>query len=1722
MSPNGQIHARFLFNSREQAATESLDEFLNGLSSLSTKCQYEASPLFIQNLVRDRFVAGIRNKDLQARLIKCSDATTLNGALAIAKSQKLTIKQENQEEDNGEEVLPSLHDKLQVQVNEIQPDVKVTEETKIAILIELMNHKSILMAPSGRENKKAQLWSKIYKSLGTSFKSALHLREVFVTWKNLALQLRQQNCQAEDIKASNADKLIWDLFGQEDVAAQLEDYPLLNTGCNTNNDDVLDDIDDGNDELYTYEENDLQSSESHDDEEDSESEAIRPTRRGRGRPRKESPVRATSTSMSNDTKILVLRRLVLHKNILNVKGNEKEKKDMWKNLFNAFSKQLSLESPSALRGAFRIWKQRSMKKQDNPEETITESDKLIYQIFSPDSLPPLQTCDNKTSDQDLEDALEADFKEDQNFGLIAHHQKVQILKEISKFRDNIGVSVGNVYEKESAWRDVHQKIKEIQGLNNLSLKMLKALTKFWQSTAFHQAIKHGGPNTQVEKLMYHIYFINKNAAAPFANMPNGQPPPLQQQVPGCIHLTSDAKLSILKELFRSKSDLNKEETWERLCTTVKGLSVSKLRYAVKHWKARAIKLIEDEASFRMSKADHLLMKIYDLKADGALRDCDHFGEQVLDDDLSEEAKLIVAHRVSSQPWILLRSTKEKSRGIFWQSVIEELSRVCPNISSIDRLERSFWKWKEAGNAAGRQSSPAEKMASEVVDSIKSAESIVDDLTSEAEVAIINELFQNQEFFLLGNFSELAVLWDRIRQTLMKLGVTFATNSQLATAFTILKIRVRNRLRKNCHNMLSNQEKMILQLCVGGGSNTNFGMTMEGLSKSAKETLVPLICAQSEVLKHGDMQTKLSAWSDIHLKTTQVHNLQDTLSLVKLIKRWRMILLQKDELDELERSLMTSLESTSTDCLDSELLVYFEDSSHFDSQISHIFIPDFAKGVVTNSVMNRRDRVLCGAARELPNVWWEIMSELQNTFTVTCSQPVLLQRAYFAWTFEAWKKRSHSLFISPYEITMLDLACTIKSSESLFNGDLHNMSDIPDIPENILNSIIEDTIHYKELMLSNDKALFWSLVHLLGQAHSTILDNPQKLYAALLARCIKSKQRMEQNIPLTSFEITLLDFFGSKPEEEEEDECEDIYEAETMWTSLSENMTDKSRMAILKVLHQHSDIVAKRKRGLGDPQVVCDRIAIWQKALNVAIEEGVKIENHSKLMRMVREWREHAKRSQSEGKSLHPWEHKLLEIFDEQPIKEEAPDDDDETDDFLTNWENAGFITVPDPIRLVIAKAMLRHKLLLFNGKETHQDSGWRKVYRIAQANGAFYDSINGMRVSIGQWKMKALAKLSKDPKAITELDKLIYQIYDVDTGELDCEIIKAAADSDTTTIKLEPPISRLTTGGQLAILEEMYRLKAMLIEKPTKNNEISHKDRFYAWQCVLQVANAVGGNFSTILQLSTFIHNELKMPTLKKVHLLSKINEVDFLVIKIYDFEHNCQFEAEEFNIDNSQQSCRMCQVSFGRFGDLVLHQQVAHGQPQPILAGKCLTCGYDVGVGKAALRVHQRSKHSQEAFTCDFCDQTFFADEEFYVHVRDHVPYNPLETLEEIGEESDEDDDKNEAYGFGKQVKRRGLYRKRVKIEVQPPVTEEIPRIGKKEGGLCPHCGEVSLIKYGKFSKNHLFVFPFSTTSTSSNTLCTSMKPKSLGNVINVTMLMPCKKDCKNMYAIAILKKAT
>ena len=392
--------------------------------------------MFIECLIRDRLIVGLRNKEVQARLLHCSDDTNLESVLSIAKSQEFKIKQE----ENDDENLPSLHDKLQVQVKEVQskPDVRVTEEAKIAILIELMNHKSILLAPSGNEHEKAQLWNKVFtfaKSIGTSFKSALHLREVFVTWKNLALQSKLQNNQ-EDLKATNADKLIWDLFSQDDEAmmTQLDqDYPV-------NEHEFDEDNQDGN-ELFTFDENDLVSTSN--EEDDSENEVIKPssvTKRGRGRPRKESPTRGSSSALTTETKILVLKACLLHKSVLNAKGNEKDKKDAWKKIYKSLEPQnkLNVDSPSSLRGAFRLWKQRAVKKRENPDEIVTESDRLIYEIFDLEPSPIKENLDG----------LEDEIKEEvlgENCGVtfIDYTDKLTILHEICRFRNAIGLNVGS-------------------------------------------------------------------------------------------------------------------------------------------------------------------------------------------------------------------------------------------------------------------------------------------------------------------------------------------------------------------------------------------------------------------------------------------------------------------------------------------------------------------------------------------------------------------------------------------------------------------------------------------------------------------------------------------------------------------------------------------------------------------------------------------------------------------------------------------------------------------------------------------------------------------------------------------------------------------------------------------------------------------------------------------------------------------------------------------------------------------------------------------------------------------------------------------------------------------------------------------------------------------------------------------------------------------------------
>ena len=1645
MPPNegqrGVVYARYLFNTRQQNDAESLDDFVADLNKLSTKCNYEGTSEFIESLVRDRFIVGIRNKQIQSKLVHQYDDVSLTKVVSFVKSSGdgndgiKTIKQEKVEDDP-----PSIHDKLQVQVDESggsNADTKVSEEAKIAILIELMNHKSVLIAPSGHEEEKANLWTKVFhfaQSVGANFKSALHFREVFGTWKSGAIQARQ-----DDVKITGADKLILDLFSRDN----LDDYPQLASNVNENND--MDYDEDEDNQEYTFDENDLESSDSNSNstEEDESDEEVKPIKRGRGRPRKNDPLRNSSIAMSAETKVLVLKRVLLTKDVIASQGNEKEKKDVWRNLFNSLHDKLNVSSPSTLRSAFRIWKQRALKKRENPEEVVTECDRLIYKIFG----ISMATDDKKMGEEmDEEDTKEEPFDdEDSGKGFVDHQTKIRILQEMVKYRKNLGLNLGNFYEIESSWREVYSKVTSDFGLKHLTMKRLKELIQFWQSQAFHASIKQGGPVTKVQKLMYHIYNIDKNAAVPFANMKNGAPPPLIKKIPGCTHYPSTAKVAILKELIHGKESEERAVVWEKATNTalehsISNITTQRLKYAVKQWKERAIKLFNEGKSPR-SKADKLLFELYDLNTDNAI--LDNLEDDLDDDDnmheisqVSPEAKMAVLQLADLYPLAYSRRSSKYSKKLFWLNALDAAKKIDADINlDIGGLKRAFCHWRQQSEKS--------------IDLQISA-------TDEFKVAVINEIFQKQEIFLLGSPSDKMFMWKQLLTLANRHGHQMEQEVQLSTLFSLWKDNLKQQLQHKVQ--LKSFERMLLEICVGNSSNYD-------LSKLAKEAILSIL-PDYQSAKDGSV-----IWNEIHNKTGHAHNIPDPLTFYKTVRRWQLVVLKKEELcmclNENE-AMLIKFQPPLSYCLDVELLMMSEDTSAYDYQ-GQIFIPDSVKHRLVNLVSAKHEAVYNGSN---PHEFWkEALETLNNDNIIICKEANVLQKAYFAWTFEAWKKRISNGYLSPYEVTMLELAIVKKATQmhqqNFDDDELISNVEVFDIADTVIDSILEELIHFKAL-LQNDKILFWTIASSLIQGQFCDNDNPLRLAATFLSKRLRSQHKIVHGVPLTNEDRSILSLFGldlgvqNDDNESEVDESDDFYEADNMWIGLRDHVSEKAIIAILDTLNEHRDLVASQKGGRGNH----DRMAVWQKALNVAVENGLKVENHAKLKRVLRDWRERAKRNEIDGLQLAQWERYILSIFDVDNIKEENADEAENP------WEASTasnlHASVPESTQLVIAKAMMRHRSLIVEG--TDNQAGWRKVYRIAQGNGAFYDSINSMRSSIEIWKNKALEKLSKDPNAIGKLDKLLFSFFNIDVGELDLEAIQES------NVKYENPIVRLSVEGKTAILEEMIRNRTNL-----EGASISHRDRFYAWYNVFHVANAVGGNFHSLAQLTTYVWQQLKVPTLQKIQSQSPINEVDVAVSKIYS-DLNVQgleFQAEASLSVETQHTCNFCQMIFGRFDELCLHKRMAHGQAtQTDLMRKCRICGCDVGLEKAALRAHFRTYHPIEAFSCDHCDQMFLSDGDFYQHVKSHVPYVASETIERIWDNFEVETKKEELSAPPvKQQRKRGVYRKRVKIELPSPVSDELPKIGKKEGGLCPHCGEVTDLRLisslqTSFNEKHSLLF--------------------------------------------------
>ena len=73
------LYQRFLFNTRKQNAGETLEAFADSLKILSRSCNYDADEELVHSLIRDRFIAGIREAQIQSEIVNPSNHGALFG-----------------------------------------------------------------------------------------------------------------------------------------------------------------------------------------------------------------------------------------------------------------------------------------------------------------------------------------------------------------------------------------------------------------------------------------------------------------------------------------------------------------------------------------------------------------------------------------------------------------------------------------------------------------------------------------------------------------------------------------------------------------------------------------------------------------------------------------------------------------------------------------------------------------------------------------------------------------------------------------------------------------------------------------------------------------------------------------------------------------------------------------------------------------------------------------------------------------------------------------------------------------------------------------------------------------------------------------------------------------------------------------------------------------------------------------------------------------------------------------------------------------------------------------------------------------------------------------------------------------------------------------------------------------------------------------------------------
>ena len=115
------IFNRMLFHTKYQEENESVADFATTLKNLLRVCQYAADCIFLDGLARDRFIAGVADKELQVFLTTQPENISLDEIVALCLKLQCPLNK-----DENPDTVQVLSDKYSNDQYDLLPSVQST------------------------------------------------------------------------------------------------------------------------------------------------------------------------------------------------------------------------------------------------------------------------------------------------------------------------------------------------------------------------------------------------------------------------------------------------------------------------------------------------------------------------------------------------------------------------------------------------------------------------------------------------------------------------------------------------------------------------------------------------------------------------------------------------------------------------------------------------------------------------------------------------------------------------------------------------------------------------------------------------------------------------------------------------------------------------------------------------------------------------------------------------------------------------------------------------------------------------------------------------------------------------------------------------------------------------------------------------------------------------------------------------------------------------------------------------------------------------------------------------------------------------------------------------------------------------------------------------------------------------------------------------------------